>query len=207
MARITGLDAIKDVMDKYSSSSADFFTLKDDGESAKVRFCHGDDKDLDIYVVHKVSLAGKDRYIECRSNGGICPFCKAGLRPQVRIFVTLEDGRDGKRKLWDRGKTDIPNFLGLTGRYGRLDNREYEIVRHGKKGDSKTTYQFFPLDPITIELAPREKICTPTGFILEKTEEEMVQLLNEVGEPSQNPQYASQPQQQQQQQASRGKMF
>lgn len=180
MGRITGIDQIKEVMDKYSSSSADFFQLKDDGESAKVRFVHGDDKDLDIYVVHKVLLAGKERYIECRSIDGNCPFCKAGLRPQVRIFLTMEDQRDGKRKLWDRGKTDIPDILGLIGRYGRLDNRLYEIVRHGKKGDTKTKYQFFPLDAVTDALEPRDAICSPTGFILQKSEEEMIQLLNEV---------------------------
>ena len=50
--RIAGVQNIKSAMDRYSSSNADFFSLKEDGESAKVRFVHGDSTDLDIFVVH-----------------------------------------------------------------------------------------------------------------------------------------------------------
>jgi hypothetical protein len=184
MARITGIDSIKEVMDKYASSSADFFILKEDGEQARVRFNHKDDKDLDIYVVHKVLLGGKDRYIECLgSENKPCPFCQAGLKPNVRIFISLSDLRDGKNKLWDRGKNEISNIVGLVTRYGALDGREYDIVRHGKKGDTNTTYQMFPLDPTPNSLPEREPICGPDKFILQKTEEEMKKLLNEIGTP------------------------
>lgn len=194
MGRISGIEAIKEVMDKYSSSSADFFQLKEDGETAKVRFNHGDDKDLDIYVVHKVTLAGKDRYVEClSSNNQPCPFCQAGLRPQVRIFISLKDLRDGKLKLWDRGKNDIANIVGLVTRYGRLDTRTFDITRHGKKGDTKTTYQFFPDDPSPSDLEKRDDICGPDKFILQKSSEEMKNMLNEIDTSGGNqPNYSQQ---------------
>jgi len=185
--RISGIDAIKEAMDTYSSSSADFFIIDDDGKTAKVRFAHTDDKDLDVYVVHKVKLGGKDRYVACLSPANLpCPFCKAGLRPSVRLFLTLEDSRDGKKKIWDRGKTEIPNILGLIGRYGRLDSRPYDIQRHGKKGDKETKYQYFPLDPYpqgTPELT-REPILGENGFILKKAPEEMEKLLGQIEQPS-----------------------
>jgi hypothetical protein len=197
--RITGIDAIKEAMDAYSSSSADFFSISDDGQTAKVRFAHGDDKDLDIYVVHKVQLNGKDRYVACLSPAKIpCPFCKAGLKPAVRLFLTLEDSRDGKKKIWDRGKTEIPNILGLVGRYGRLDGRPYDIQRHGKKGDKETKYQYFPLDPYpagTPEIK-RDPICAENGFILKKSPDEMEAMLPQISAPNNggNNSYGSQPQ-------------
>jgi hypothetical protein len=182
MARITGINNIKDVVEKYASANTDYFGLKDDGEQATVRFNHKDDKDLDIYVVHKVNLAGKDRYVECLSTEGQpCPFCQAGLRPTIRIFLTLLDERDGKIKIWDRGKTEINNIVGLVARYGNLDSRKFDIQRHGKKGDTGTTYQFFPLDPSPSDLGDREEIAGPDKFILTKTADEMRDLLNQIG--------------------------
>lgn len=180
--RFSGIDAIKEAMDKYSSSNADYFSIENDEQVAKVRFAHGDDKDLDIYVVHKIKLGGKDRYVACLAPvGKACPFCQAGHRPSVRMFLTLLDMRDNKKKIWDRGKTEIPNLLGLVTRYGRLDSRLYEIQRHGKKGDKETKYQFFPLDPIAnAEPLKRDPILSETGFVLKKTVEEMKQMLNEI---------------------------
>lgn len=204
--RISGIDAIKEAMDTYSSSSADFFSISDDGQTAKVRFVHGDDKDLDIYVVHKVQLAGKDKYVACLSPAKIaCPFCAAGLKPAVRLFITLDDSRDGKRKIWDRGKTEIPNFLGLIGRYGRLDSRPYDIQRHGKKGDKETKYQYFPLDPYPANTAEvkRDPILSENGFILKKTPDEMTAMLPSISAPG-NGGYGAQAQTNNQQ---AGKMF
>lgn len=177
--RIAGIQNIKSAMDKYSSSSADFFSLKEDGESAKVRFVHGDSTDLDIFVVHKVLNEGKEKYILCL--GPInqpCPLCESICKPQMRLFITLDDLRDNKRKIWDRGKGEIPNMLEFITRYGNLNSIYYEIVRHGKKGDQKTTYQFFPIPEPTgmPEQAPRESLVS-TGFLLQKTSEELKDLV------------------------------
>ena len=182
MARVTGIQNIKDVMDKYASSNADFFILKEDMETAKVRINHTDDKDLDVYIVHKVLLAGKDRYIECLgSEDKPCPFCMAGFKPTVRIFITLYDFRDKKIKIWDRGKTEIANIAALITRYGSLSAMTYEIERHGKKGDTNTTYQMFPGVASANDLEPREDVCGPDKFILQKTEAEMIALVPQIG--------------------------
>lgn len=186
--RVRGTEAIKNVMDKYASVAGDWFTIKDDGDTAKVRFQHGDDSDLDIFVVHKVQIAGKDKYIVCLSSVGMeCPLCadpEGRFRPSVKIFLSLEDGReDGKVKIWDRGRTEIPNILGLIGRYGRLDGRYYDIMRHGKPKSTDTTYQFFPMDPIPekdYKPSKRESIIGPNSLILQKTTEELKAMMNEI---------------------------
>jgi len=182
MARITGIQNIKDVMDKYASSNADFFILKDDMETATVRINHKDDKDLDVFIVHKVQIAGKDRYIECLGSEDLpCPFCMGGLKPTVRIFISLYDFRDKKIKIWDRGKTEIANIASLITRYGNLNEMTYDIERHGKKGDTDTKYQMFPGKASTNDLDPREEICGPDKFILQKSAEEMTALLPQIG--------------------------
>lgn len=185
--RLQGMDAIKEAMDTYSGGAGDYFAIANDGEVAKVRFCHGDDKDLDIYVVHKVKIAGKDKYIACLTPAKEpCALCQASFKPSVRIFLTLEDSREnGKRKVWDRGKTEIPNILGLVSRYGRLDSRFYEIQRHGKKSDKDTKYQFFPLDPIpNADLLTRDPVLAPNGLIMQCTPEEMRNLMSQISAPT-----------------------
>jgi len=182
--RITGVDAIKETMDKYTSLSAEYFSLKEDQDIAKVRFAHGDDQDLDIYVVHKVKLNGKERLIACLAPiDQMCPLCQAGHRAGVRIILSILDTRDNKMKIWDRGKTEIPNILGLVGRYGALNSRYYEIQRHGKRGDKETKYQFFPMDPIE-NASPIERtpVLAPDGYILQKTEAELTALMPQITE-------------------------
>ena len=97
----------------------------------------------------------------------------------MRLFLTLDDLRDNKRKIWDRGKGEIPNMLEFITRYGNLNSIYYEIVRHGKKGDQKTAYQFFPIpEPNGMpEQSPRESLIT-TGFLLQKNTEELKDLIS-----------------------------
>lgn len=190
MSRPSGVDNIKAMLDKYSSSSADFFVLKEDDETARVRFLHKDDKDLDIIIVHKVVIGGKEKYVECTmEHTGKCAFCEAGMSPMVRGFFQLVDFRDKKRKLWDRGKTEITQILGLIGRYGTIDDRDFDIQRHGKKGDKETKYQFFSIDKedsVTDKFEERVEILGEDKFVLQKTYEEMKDMVNQGVKPPEN---------------------
>jgi len=145
MPRISGRDAIKQAVKEYGGSGVNFFSLKNDGDRATVRFMHKDDKDLDLFVVHKVEVDGKQQYVECLQNED-CPLCKAGNQPSLKVFFTLYDVTKDELEIWDRGPGIIDQMLGFIDKYGYLNNRNYEIVRHGKTGDTKTTYQLFPED-------------------------------------------------------------
>jgi hypothetical protein len=148
MGRISGRENIKAMVKKYGGNGVDFFSLKDDGDSAKVRILHTDDQDLDLVLVHKVEVDGKERWVECiaEENNGVCPLCEKYGAPTLKLFIFLLDHADEKIKVWERGSTMIDFLIGFIDKYGYMNNRDYEIVRHGKKNDNKTSYQLFPED-------------------------------------------------------------
>lgn len=185
MARID-INNLDQVMEQFSGGGAGFFALKNDKDCAKVRFLHTDQHSLDIMIVHQAEVNGKKRWISCLSDETHqCPLCKAGNQQVLKLFLQLEDLRDGKRKIWERGKTFIPTIIGMMNKYGDLNNRVYEIERHGKAGDTKTSYQLYPLDRdgITSEHA-REELIGPDKFVLELSYEEM-EVLAKGGQPLQ----------------------
>lgn len=145
MAKLNAKRALED----YKSSNNDFFKLENDMDVATVRFLYDHEEELDIYAVHEAEIKGKKRYVECLQTGD-CPFCQASaedkdLKVKVKFFIQLED-EDGKVKTWERGQTFIPKILGMFNKYGPLCNRLYEIERHGKPKDTKTTYELYALD-------------------------------------------------------------
>lgn len=182
MSAITGREKIKEYIKKYGSSGVDYFTLKNDGDRAEVRFLHTDDQDLELHLVHKVEVDGKERYVECLEDN--CPLCELG-KPSLKLFLFLFDKADDKIKVWERGQGMIDFLFGYIDKYGALNNRDYEIVRHGKKNDTKTQYQLFNSDkgPLVdssnkeIEIPERPNIYDKK-IILKYTAEQMKALIS-----------------------------
>ena len=198
--------SLNDAMEKYKSSgNNNFFFLKEDKEATVVRFLHTNEDDLDWFVVHAVEIGGNKRYVQCTEEGD-CPLCASGNKPIIKIFIQLVDSKDNKTKTWERGQNFVPKVLGLINRYGDLNNRPYEIERNGKKGDTSTTYETYPLekDGKEVNLPERQTLLGENGFVLQKSHLEMTQILNGTYqyEPVQNPPTGNQapPQQRQQQQ-------
>jgi len=180
MGRISGMQAIKEAVDKYGSSGGNYFKLEKDNDYAEVRMNHGDDMDLDIFIVHKVLVNGKVHYIECPSVDGLeCPLCASGFKATPRIFISLLDLRDNQMKIWDRGKTEIGTIMGLITEYGPLNERDYKIQRHGKPNDTKTTYQFYNRDKSPRQLEPRQELLGHDLYIYKRSPEELKQMLDE----------------------------
>lgn len=178
-----------DQIDEISSGGGNsFFTLKNDMDTAVVRFLYETEDELDIYAVHEVELDGKKRYVECIGVGDDpkpCPLCEAGNYRRVKMFLQVVE--DGEVKTWERGKKFVPKIIGLFNKYGKdrngkytggLVNREYEIERHGKPGDTQTTYEIYALDKDDkkVEDFPEKQELLGT-FILQKNAEEMVEYL------------------------------
>lgn len=177
MARVKGADAIKRALKKYGGSEFKYFTLPNDNDSAQVRLLHMDESDLEIRVVHKVSIDEREKWVECLQEDG-CPFCEKYGKPQIKIFISLfKVGDPDTIYVWERGSTVIEDLLGLLQKYGHLNNRNYEIVRHGKKGDSKTKYQFLPEDKEEMDLPSRPDIIGK--LVLEWSEDQMVDYIKE----------------------------
>lgn len=174
---------------KYSTGgSNDFFTLQDDGDVARVRFLYEDPEgeDVDYYVVHEVEIDGKKRYVACLAiddEGQVhpedCPLCQAGYKRVEKLFLQLYVEDEDKVKTWDRGKTFVPKILTYINRYGSLVSQPIEIERRGKKGDTNTTYELFPLekDNATLDQFPEKQQLLGT-FILDLGIEECEQVLD-----------------------------
>lgn len=173
---------------KYSSGSTnDFFTLENDGDIAQVRFLYEepDGGDIDYYVVHEVEIDGKKRYVACLAideEGGVhtedCPLCQAGYKRVEKLFLQVYVESEDKVKTWDRGKTFVPKILTYINRYGSLVAQPIEIERHGKKGDTNTSYDLFPLekDNKTVADFPEKQELLGT-FILDLSAEDCDAIL------------------------------
>lgn len=179
MSKFSSLhDALKHFEENNGGGRNSFFVLKDDKDTAVVRFLHEGEDDLDWYIVHRVEIEDKPRYVQCTEQSD-CPLCKSGNKPQLKLFLQLVDKRDGQIKTWERGQKFIPKILSTINRYGNLCSRPYEIERLGKKGDTKTDYQLYPLDQdnkTLDELPQRQKLLGENGFILQKSYSDMEKI-------------------------------
>lgn len=153
-------------MARFSFSEADnygvtnqgsFFSLKNDKDTARVRFLYDSVEDVPGYSVHPVRIGDRDRYVNClRSyNESVdkCPLCAAGNKIKPRLFVKLYNEDAGECQLWERGKNFYSVLSGLSSRYKPLYNEIIEIERNGKPKDLQTTYQPYPIEnkPVNID--------------------------------------------------------
>lgn len=174
MARVTYEDSEK----YFSGSGGDWFQLKNDGDVARVQFMLNDIDDIPIYSTHKVKLGDKERYVDCLRNPqdpiDTCPFCAAGLPAKAVRFIIMYQHDDGKVKIWERGKQFISKLQGLINRYHPLEEKVFEVERHGKAGDTNTKYEIYPLDGVEpVNLDEMEMPDLEGGLILQKTADEM----------------------------------
>lgn len=179
MARFSFQDA-----DNYGSEgSGSFFTLKDHGDTAKVRFLYNSIDDVEGYAVHQVEMPdGKQRYVNCLRayNEPIdkCPFCAAQLKVTPKLFLKLYNEDAGECQIWERGKTYFARIASLSSHYNPLCNEIIEVERNGKKGDKQTKYEFYPLENSPVNLDDYE--CSePLGtIILDKSADDMYAFLD-----------------------------
>lgn len=165
-------------------NGSSFFSLKNDKDTARVRFLYSTIDDVQGYAVHRVKVGDKDRYVNClrEYNEPIdnCPFCKAQLRVQPRLFIKLYNEDASECQIWDRSKSYFQRLASLASRYNPLCNEIVEVERSGAAGDMHTTYEFYPIDNSDFDLNSVE--CSePLGtIILDKSYEDMQDYL-EIG--------------------------
>ena len=172
-----------DEADNYGqSNSGSFFQLKDDKDTAKVRFLYNTIDDVQGNVVHQVELPdGKKRYVNCLRayNEPLdkCPLCQAQYKQLPKLFIRLYNEDAKEVQIWERGKTYFQKMASLAARYNPLCNTVVEIERNGKKGDQKTEYIFYPLDTTEFNLDDVEIPEVLGTLILDKTADEMRDFL------------------------------
>ena len=175
----------------YGSASANgFFSLADDKDSAVVTFLYEeeDGSDMDYFVVHQVEVDGRNRYVNCNAisedGEGIhpenCPLCEEGYPRIEKLFLQLYNENTGQVETWDRGRSYVQKIVTLINKYGPLVNQPFEIIRSGKKGDQRTTYEFFPESPndeVTLDDFPEKSELLGT-LILDLDEDQMFDVID-----------------------------
>ena len=173
MARFSFNDA-----DNYGvANQGSFFQLKNDKDTARVRFLYNSVEDVDGYSVHTVHIGDRDRYVNClreyNESVNKCPLCGAGNKIKPRLFVKMYNEDAGECQLWERGKNFYSVLSGLSSRYKPLYNEIIEIERNGKPKDLQTTYQPYPIENVPVNIDDYD--CPdPAGLCyLEWSESEM----------------------------------
>ena len=159
-----------------------YFSLKDDGDTAKVRFLFNGIEDVDGYSVHQVEVDGRNRYVNClrayNDPMDACPFCKEHMTAKAKMFIPVYNIDEDKVQLWERGKRFFSEISSLCARYANgthLVSQVFEIERRGLKCDTNTTYGIYPIgQPDGIELEDLPEIPDPLGvIILDKKADDM----------------------------------
>lgn len=177
MARFTA-----DTVEKYGGNGgAGYFSLKGDGDIARVRFLYNSADDIEGYAVHEVEIDGKKRYVNClrEYNQPIddCPFCKAKKFQSAKLFIPIYNEDEQKVQIWERGKKFFAKISGICARYNKapIVSQIFEIERHGKPGDQQTTYEIYrtddPADDTRLEDFDMPEVLG--SIVLDKTADDM----------------------------------
>lgn len=163
--------------ENYGVGKNNYFGLKDDKDTAVIRFLYNTIDDVEGVAVHEVEVNGNRTDIEClrRYNEPLekCPFCAAGIKQNAKMYIPVYDQSSKESKIWTRGKSFFQQLSSLCSRYNPLVATPIEVERCGKKGDVNTTYQMYPMqsDNAIIQDFPEIK---PEGICFyQKTVEEM----------------------------------
>lgn len=185
--KLTSLEEAYEHFEEISGKRNDYFNLKDDGDTAVVRFIHAGKDDLDWAIVHEVRINGKKRYVKCTQEDD-CPLCRKGSRTFLKLLLQLEvDGKPDELFTWERGKTFVPKIFALINEYGDLYRHKFEIIRHGVAGDEKTTYEIVHLGEDVIpfeELPERQEMIGENAYILDKPHATLVEIANGTYNPN-----------------------
>ena len=174
--------------DKYGSKGGgvNYFSLKNDKDTAKVHFLGNDMKDFPGYAVHRVPIGDSYRYVNCLREAGAsiddCPFCAEGKHnPEIskvwaKLFIPLYNCDTDEVQIWERGKTFFRDLASYCSHNPHTSEVVTEIERRGTKGDTSTTYGLYALkedDNFDIENV-REDIPEILGdVVLDKTADDM----------------------------------
>lgn len=138
-----------------SNNGVGFFSLKNDGDEAIVRFMHDDTSSFEIIATHSLQLNGKFRRINCvrTPNEPInsCPLCSKGEKLDYRFYIHIlqyTNNPDGsvsvEPKIWERSLSYANKLREYINNYGPMSDVICKIVRHGRAGDMKTEYEIIP---------------------------------------------------------------
>ena len=175
-----------DVEHYGGQGGAGFLRLANDGDVVKVRFMYRGIENVEGLSVHEIKIDNKRRYVNCLRSYSEpvekCPFCKAGRPVSAKLFVPVYDEKEDRVKIWERGKKFFAKISGLCSRYPNLVEHVFEVERHGKAGDTNTTYEIYNVDGEKLDFEDLPEVPEILGgVVLDKSADDMECFL-ETGE-------------------------
>jgi hypothetical protein len=136
------------------------------------------------FAVHRVKVGDKERDVNClrdyKQPIEDCPFCAAGLKANIQVYLPLYDVDSGEVKIWPRGPRYIQKVTGLCGRYKNMVSHIFEIERNGKANSMQTTYENYEQEKDDTTLEDLPDVPEILGsFVMDKTAEDMEAYLEE----------------------------
>ena len=196
-------DSINGGNQNNDSSQIGFFSLKNDGDEAIVRFMHDSTSSFQILGTHSIQVNGKFRRLNCVRTPmdpvSVCPMCEKGENTEYRFFIHLlqyvknPDGSVSvEPKIWERSLSYANKLKEYINNYGPMSDVICKIVRHGKAGDMKTEYEIIPnlnkqvyRDDIFVKKDGCFDDFNPLGrMVMDKTADEIKEYLNTGNFPS-----------------------
>jgi len=137
-----------------------YFSLKEDGATAIVRFAYKNKSEFDIVTVHTAEVNGNWKRVSCLRENlkepvEKCPFCEAGEKLYSKFYVKLIEYTKDEQgnvvatpKIWERPAGFAQQLDSLCTEYGGdLCDHVFKIKRRGAKGDMQTTYDVMYANP------------------------------------------------------------
>lgn len=178
-----------------------YFSLKNDGDEAVVRFCYDDPDQFDIMTTHQTTIEGKFRRVNClresfKDSPDSCPMCAAGVPVQQRFYIKLlEYTRDDNNnvvaqpKIWERPTSYVTILSNLFSEYGDISDSVFKIKRSGEKGSLQTTYSIMLANPSVYnsDKYPKNNAAFDGynvlgGAVLDKSFDELKEMVGEKTE-------------------------
>ena len=140
------------------ANAFEFFTLRNDGDSAVVRFMYHDVSEFEIYTCHNVTVDGKQRKVSCIRDPHdaveACPLCASGNSISNRFFIKMVEYRMDDAGnvspvpvVWERSMTYATRLKSMLDEYGPLEDCLFKVKRNGAAGSQDTTYEIMYCSP------------------------------------------------------------
>lgn len=162
MAYVPYESIVKNETNSSNKPQIQYFSLKNDGDEAIVRFIYDTKEQMDILTVHDVVVGKYHRKISCLRNPSdpvaTCPFCvektednkyKYPLLQRFYVkliqYVKAEDGSIvAVPKIWERPTEFAQQIYNYIQCYAPFSDTICKIVRRGEAGSLKTKYDIIP---------------------------------------------------------------
>lgn len=183
--------------ENYGAIKNNYFSLKDNGDTGSIRFLYNNIDDVEGVATHEVLVGDKRVDVECLRayNEPLhkCPLCESGYKVNAKLFIPIYDMNSNESKIWTRGRTFFQKISSLCSRYNPLVSTPFEVERCGKKGDTNTTYELYPMQSDNSRIEDFPEIKAEGVAFQAKSYDDLIYYLNMGVFPEAEPQQRTEP--------------